>query len=84
MEADRPGWCDALNGLPGLFGSSVNETIELKRLADFTRQALADLDGECPLPLELALWCRCCVGCELRINSRSDSVAFTWNTLASR
>ncbi len=36
MEADRPGWCDALNGLPGLFGSSVNETIELKRLTDFT------------------------------------------------
>jgi hypothetical protein len=54
MEADRPGWCDALNGLPGLFGSSVNETIELKRLADFTRLALAGLDGECPLPLELA------------------------------
>jgi len=54
MEADRPGWCDALNGLPGLFGSSVNETIELKRLADFTRQALAGADGECPLPVELA------------------------------
>ncbi|MGZ8243948.1 hypothetical protein [Methylomagnum sp.] len=54
MEADRPGWCDALNGLPGLFGASVNETIELKRLADFTRHALADVDGECPLPVELA------------------------------
>jgi len=54
MEADRPGWCDALNGLPGLLGSSVNETIELKRLADFTAQALADSEGECPLPVELA------------------------------
>jgi hypothetical protein len=54
MEADRPGWCDALNGLPGLFGSSVNETIELKRLADFTREALAGVEGECPLPTELA------------------------------
>jgi len=32
MEAGRPGWNDALNGLPGLFGSSVNETFELKRL----------------------------------------------------
>ncbi len=32
MEADKPNWYDALNGLPGLFGSSVSETIELKRL----------------------------------------------------
>jgi hypothetical protein len=58
MEADRPGWCDALNGLPGLLGSSVNETIELKRLADFTLKALHDLNGECPLPLELAEFVR--------------------------
>jgi hypothetical protein len=54
MEADRPGWCDALNGLPGILGSSVNETIELKRLADFTLAALADVAGECLLPVELA------------------------------
>jgi len=53
MEADRPGWCDALNGLPGLLGSAVNETCELKRLADFTHDALAEA-GECPLPVELA------------------------------
>ncbi|MCX7940885.1 MAG: hypothetical protein N2555_03845 [Endomicrobia bacterium] len=32
MEADRPNWCDALNGLPGLFGSSTAESLELKRL----------------------------------------------------
>ncbi len=54
MEADRPGWCDALNGLPGIFGSSVNETIELKRLVDFTSAALADADGDFSLPTELA------------------------------
>lgn len=55
MEADRPGWCDALNGLPGIFGSSVNETIELKRLLEFTLKALADdVDGACSLPAELA------------------------------
>lgn len=33
MEADKPNWFDALNGLPGLLGSSLNETFELKRLA---------------------------------------------------
>ncbi|MDD2759863.1 MAG: hypothetical protein PHH11_06175 [Methylomonas sp.] len=54
MEADRPGWCDALNGLPGILGSAVNETIELKRLADFTLQALAETEGACELPVELA------------------------------
>ena len=31
MEAGKPGWYDALNGLPGLFGSSVSETLEVKR-----------------------------------------------------
>lgn len=35
MEADKPGWCDALNGLPGLFGSSSHETYELHRLVRF-------------------------------------------------
>ena len=32
MEAGRPGWYDALNGIPGLFGSSLPEAIELLRL----------------------------------------------------
>ncbi len=54
MEADRPGWCDALNGLPGILGSSVNETIELKRLVDFTLAVLPAADGDCALPEELA------------------------------
>lgn len=31
MEADKPGWYDALNGLPGLNGSSLCETLETKR-----------------------------------------------------
>jgi hypothetical protein len=35
MEADKPGWNDAMNGLPGLFGSGVSETIELKRVIDY-------------------------------------------------
>lgn len=43
MEADKPGWCDALNGLPSLMGSSLNETIELKRLVDFTLAALRNI-----------------------------------------
>ena len=42
MEAGKPGWYDALNGLPALGGSSVAETCELSRLLAFTSQALEE------------------------------------------
>lgn len=35
MESERPGWNDALNGLPGLLASSTSESLELLRLIDF-------------------------------------------------
>ncbi len=57
MEANKPGWYDALNGLPGLFGSSVCETFELKRLIEFVLDAIeelhVDLDRPIGLPKEL-------------------------------
>jgi len=34
-EAEKPGWNDAMNGVPGLCGSGVSETIELKKLVGF-------------------------------------------------
>jgi len=40
MEADKPNWYDALNGLPGLLGSSISETFELKRLCLFLLDSL--------------------------------------------
>jgi len=40
MEADKPNWFDALNGLPGLFGSSLNETFELKRLILLIKESI--------------------------------------------
>lgn len=43
MEADKPGWCDALNGLPALFGSSLCETLELKRLCGLLQGTLQSL-----------------------------------------
>ena len=53
MEAGKPGWCDALNGLPGLFGSSLCETYELARLLDFLLQAMAEHPtGEVAVPIE--------------------------------
>jgi hypothetical protein len=46
MEASRPGWYDALNGLPALFGSGMAESYELQRWLAFLRSAIhAHLDG---------------------------------------
>ena len=35
MEADKPNWYDALNGLPGILGSSISETLEIKRTCSY-------------------------------------------------
>lgn len=40
MEGGKPGWNDAMNGLPGLFGSSMAETLELERLVRFMTETL--------------------------------------------
>ena len=56
MEAGKPGWFDALNGLPGLFGSSLPETFELRRLIEFLLDALTETPaGTLDLPIELSL-----------------------------
>ncbi|MFA6431073.1 MAG: cellobiose phosphorylase [Candidatus Margulisiibacteriota bacterium] len=52
MEAEKPDWYDALNGLPGLLGSSLSETLELKRLCAFTLKYLGH-ENEIQLPIEL-------------------------------
>jgi hypothetical protein len=54
MEGGKPGWYDALNGLPGLFGSSMAETYELARTIRFTREALAACPGKVELTLAVA------------------------------
>ena len=42
MEANKPGWNDALNGLAGMIGSGMSETFELKRLLKFLKEALVN------------------------------------------
>lgn len=49
MEAGRPCWNDAMNGLPGLFGSSTCETAELVRLVRLLNRHLESF-GEVILP----------------------------------
>jgi len=44
MEADKPDWYDALNGLPGLIGSSLSETLEVKRHIQFLLTSFRSLN----------------------------------------
>lgn len=49
MEGGKPGWDEALNGLPGLLGSAMTETYELKRLMNYTLSVLK----RCPKTLDI-------------------------------
>ena len=51
MEANKPDWYDALNGLPGLLGSSISETFEVKRFAVFVNGSVEQLrlDNQAPV-----------------------------------
>ncbi|HPG43071.1 MAG TPA: hypothetical protein PLJ98_04600 [Acholeplasmataceae bacterium] len=46
MDSEKPGWNDAMNGLPAIFGSGVTETITLKRLITFLKTSLESLDED--------------------------------------
>ena len=46
MECEKPGWNDAMNGLPGLFASAMSETIELLRLLRFLKQSLVSFEDK--------------------------------------
>jgi len=52
MDGGKPGWNDAMNGIPGLFGSGMSETFELKRLIDFILNNLKGQEG-ISLPIEI-------------------------------
>ena len=75
MEAGKPGWYDALNGLPGIFASSMNETYELLRLVRFLCEALAELEepGSVLLPVEFGHYLQ-----GLVTLSRSGASRFDW------
>jgi len=46
MECEKPGWNDAMNGLPGLFSSGMSESVELLRLVDYAIIHLAPFPEE--------------------------------------
>jgi hypothetical protein len=84
MEAEKPGWCDALNGLPGLLGSSMNESIELRRWGAFVKKHLAALFPEGKTLLlaeELAELLKAVQ--EALALAKYDDFFRTWDSLAS-
>lgn len=54
MEGGKPGWYDALNGMPGILGSSMAETYELQRSISFTLALLKKYPKEISLLEELS------------------------------
>ncbi|MBQ7058052.1 MAG: hypothetical protein IJM83_01925 [Firmicutes bacterium] len=54
MEGGKPGWYDALNGFPGILGSSMAETYELERWLKITLLALDLAGGQVSLLKELS------------------------------
>jgi len=52
-EGGRPGWNDAMNGLPGMVGSGMPETFELQQLLLYVNSALSKYDRPIVIPAEL-------------------------------
>jgi len=58
MEGGKPGWYDALNGMPGLFGSSMAETYELYRVLEFSKTCMDKYEPYLSLPEEIVTFIR--------------------------
>jgi hypothetical protein len=52
MEGGKPGWNDAMNGLPGIFGSGMPETYEMLKLLRYLREALEKYGRDVTFPEE--------------------------------
>jgi hypothetical protein len=52
-EGDKPGWLDSMNGLPGMVGSGMPETYELKLLLQYVRKVIKKYKRSIVIPTEL-------------------------------
>lgn len=77
MEGGKPGWNDAMNGLPGLFGSGMPETMELARLLDFLCKSFdaGDVTDIVVLPKEL---CELVKKLEVILNEKQNLSSFAY------
>ena len=82
MEGGKPGWYDALNGLPGLFGSSMAETYELGRMLRYVLSVLEKYPGTCSMLRETADFMEQIAGAaaaEKSVLLREKEAAGYWN-----
>ena len=54
MDANKPGWNDAMNGLPGLLGSGMPETCEAWRIGDWLSSTISRVKRPVVVLVELA------------------------------
>ncbi|GKY94058.1 hypothetical protein MPSEU_000372400 [Mayamaea pseudoterrestris] len=52
-EGGRPGWLDSMNGLPGMVGSGMPETYELKLLLQYVKRVVDKYNRDIVIPTEL-------------------------------
>jgi hypothetical protein len=52
-EGGRPGWLDSMNGLPGMVGSGMPETYELKLLLQYVKKVVDTYGRGVVIPVEL-------------------------------
>ena len=54
MDGGKPGWYDALNGMPALLGSSMNDTYELLRMIEYVLGKVEEYGESIEIPTEVA------------------------------
>ena len=78
MEGGKPGWYDALNGLPGLLGSSMAEAYETYRMVCWLKTAVAENGGDVEILAEVdELACAVAAACRNHMGEMDkDSQAY--------
>jgi hypothetical protein len=77
MEAGKPGWNDAMNGLPALFGSEMPAAYELHEIVDYVGMVIDKVGRPVELPEEVASFLAA-IDVQLQLLSAGTSDDFTF------
>ncbi|MBN2795613.1 MAG: cellobiose phosphorylase [Clostridia bacterium] len=73
MNSDKPGWNDAMNGLPGLFGSGTSEVAELNRIVQILKTTYGKLERNILVPKSVKTFI------ETYLEEKRRSTEATWS-----
>lgn len=82
MEAGKPGWNDALNGLPGLFGASTSELYEVKRLLELLTTVKVEENNLVSLPIEAYFFIKTLIDYAKYHFNKDDSIIY-WDKVST-